>query len=615
MIKQILICILIIFGLTNMAVFAEEGGGASPRWKAPRNVIADLETTTSDGTVRVTLDTHNIWVYNATTNMWELCSGGSGLNWLIPIISTYDPTSGLPVAPSVGDRYLSLATATGWVIDHIYTWSGAAWIDYTPLINDAVYNTAASTTSVYDGTTWRIFGSSNTWVSLYDTPFTYVGQSYKLNKVAATETRLEYTIMTENGNGDITIGNGLAGHDYTLTFDGEHNDGILLFDEGLKQFQFDSEVLLPAGTIAAGTAPLKFSSGVSMTVPEAGSLEYTTDDLFFTIATGTARKRILFADPVGGLTGTRVSFSTTNGRLTDDAGFIFTEATDNLLLGEDGQSGSISLYSEIGVTDYSVKLQPSALMTENTEYTLPISKSTEDRQFLYGTTTGLLGWTIMKEDAIGDIDIGNNLAGTDYTLTFSGESNEGVITYMEDEDEFNFDCAITIGGVLSELIPQGDFTFGDSNYTTTINTKDAIANTFLIQQGTDSYFNIDTTNSAEKINLGNATTKPVITLVGSPMVEQVQTIADGVTTPSVDNGNIFITSANTNPTAITDFTNPKVGQKILLLCGSTTNATTIANGGNFKLTANWTPDTVGDNITLYVNADNDYIETSRTNLP
>ncbi len=81
---------------------------------------------------------------------------------------------------------------------------------------------------------------------------------------------------------------------------------------------------LKAGRTAAGSAPIKLTTGVSMTTPEAGAIEFTTDDLFFTITTGAARKRITMADPVGGLTAGRVPYVTTNGRLTDSANMVFT---------------------------------------------------------------------------------------------------------------------------------------------------------------------------------------------------------------------------------------------------------------------------------------------------
>lgn len=83
---------------------------------------------------------------------------------------------------------------------------------------------------------------------------------------------------------------------------------------------------LAAGTTAASTAPLKFTTGTSMTTAEAGAMEFTTDDLFFTITTGAARKRLLMADATAGLTATRVPFATTNGRLTDDAAMTFATA-------------------------------------------------------------------------------------------------------------------------------------------------------------------------------------------------------------------------------------------------------------------------------------------------
>lgn len=42
------------------------------------------------------------------------------------------------------------------------------------------------------------------------------------------------------------------------------------------------------------------------------------------------------------------------------------------------------------------------------------------------------------------ITIGNGAAGIDYTLTFDGETNDGVITWMEDEDRFEMACDLTV---------------------------------------------------------------------------------------------------------------------------------------------------------------------------
>jgi len=93
----------------------------------------------------------------------------------------------------------------------------------------------------------------------------------------------------------------------------------------------------------------------------------------------------------------------------------------------------------------------------------------------------------------------------------------------------------------------------------------------------------------------------------------VRTIAVDDVTPDISGGNIFVTSANNGATAITDLDSPVAGQVVTIVCGSTTNASTLGDSGNFTLTGAWSPDTVGDNISLYVHADNTYYEIGRSN--
>jgi len=52
-----------------------------------------------------------------------------------------------------------------------------------------------------------------------------------------------------------------------------------------------------------------------------------------------------------------------------------------------------------------------------------------------------------KLDVHGNVIIGGGAAGTDYTLTFDGETNDGVLAWMEDEDyfQFNDDVFMPIG--------------------------------------------------------------------------------------------------------------------------------------------------------------------------
>lgn len=48
------------------------------------------------------------------------------------------------------------------------------------------------------------------------------------------------------------------------------------------------------------------------------------------------------------------------------------------------------------------------------------------------------GTSLFTIEADGDVVIGNGTADKDYTLTFNGETNDGVLTWMEDEDYFKF---------------------------------------------------------------------------------------------------------------------------------------------------------------------------------
>lgn len=62
-------------------------------------------------------------------------------------------------------------------------------------------------------------------------------------------------------------------------------------------------ITVRAGTATAGTAPLKFTSGTNLTTAEAGAMEFSTDTLYFTITTGTVRKKVAIYDDASGANG------------------------------------------------------------------------------------------------------------------------------------------------------------------------------------------------------------------------------------------------------------------------------------------------------------------------
>lgn len=166
---------------------------------------------------------------------------------------------------------------------------------------------------------------------------------------------------------------------------------------------------LKAGTATAGTAPLKFTSGVSLTTALAGNVEFTTDDLFFTITTGGARKRIAFADPVGGLTSGRVPFATTNGRLTDNANVAYTLGT-GLLVGDNIKltTAGNGLYVKEGTnaTMGTAVLVAGTLVVNTTKVTA------NSRIFL---TRQIAGGTLGTS-----VDVTARVVGTSFTITANG---------------------------------------------------------------------------------------------------------------------------------------------------------------------------------------------------
>ncbi len=95
--------------------------------------------------------------------------------------------------------------------------------------------------------------------------------------------------------------------------------------------------------------------------------------------------------------------------------------------------------------------------------------------------------------------------------------------------------------------------------------------------------------------------------VGWAVVNQV---ADDIT-PAVNGGNVLVTSAaNTGATVVTDLDSPIVGQVIWVVGAGGANPTTIADTGNFNLEGLWTA-TTDSVLELFVQADNDYVETNR----
>jgi hypothetical protein len=180
------------------------------------------------------------------------------------------------------------------------------------------------------------------------------------------------------------------------------------------------------------------------------------------------------------------------GSTTTSAPFFFDTSAANLNLGFDTTSGSLSLYSEVGATDYTLKLQPSPTMTQDTTYTFPTAYPGGSGYVLTSSNTGALSWSAAGSGGIGDITgIGNVESGDAFTAT----GTQGTSLYFYDPDGRG---QLTIGNLTQArtyTLPDasGTFAFGTGGTnqiaywsgTNTLTGVTAGSNSFLTTDGTN----------------------------------------------------------------------------------------------------------------------------------
>lgn len=83
----------------------------------------------------------------------------------------------------------------------------------------------------------------------------------------------------------------------------EHFNGDGNFVPGISTNGSHKAVTIRAGTAAAGTAPLKFTSGTLLSAAEAGVVEFNSNKLFFTQTTGPTRMTVATYNDASGATG------------------------------------------------------------------------------------------------------------------------------------------------------------------------------------------------------------------------------------------------------------------------------------------------------------------------
>jgi len=157
MIKKLLTLILVGAMLCPAAYARQTHGGASPRWKAPRDTSADLEAWATGGTARVVLDETKIYLYDATAASWVAVGGGgigSGATYLISAISQWDASVALPVGPVQNDTYVCSVSGNGWTADNVYYYDNGAWEELVAIDHMLLWIEGESQWYYYNGAAW-----------------------------------------------------------------------------------------------------------------------------------------------------------------------------------------------------------------------------------------------------------------------------------------------------------------------------------------------------------------------------------------------------------------------------------------------------------------------------
>lgn len=263
---------------------------------------------------------------------------------------------------------------------------------------------------------------------------------------------------------------------------------------------------LKAGSATANTSPLKFTSGATMSIAEAGSVEFLTDAYYGTITTGAARKTFAFLEsptlttPVLG-----VATATSVNKVT-----ITAPATAATLTIANNKTVTVNNTLTLAGTD-------------STTMTFPATSATIARTDAANTFTGVQTMAgITSTGAAVSINTSSNFSTSINAGTSTGTVTIGGGGAMT--------IAIGAGGIGAKTITIGD---GASTGTTTI------------ESGTGA-LNIGVSNAARTISIGTSTAATAQTVnINNTATAGIVNVGTGITTGTISIGGTAQTGAIT----------------------------------------------------------------------
>lgn len=141
------------------------------------------------------------------------------------------------------------------------------------------------------------------------------------------------------------------------------------------------------------------------------------------------------------------------------------------------------------------------------------------------------------------------------------------------------------------------------------------ANAYQIKQGTDSYINVDTTDSAEKVTIGNTTTNPLTEVLklgtGTSSKLAISANVDGEITVTRSAHTITTFGDTVTPGNLKNINGGIDGQILMLFPSDITKVVTVITTGNIKIYGDLALNQLYSSLTLRYNGTN-WVEISRS---